>query len=78
MVMVKLITYDNRRLDSALEAGLEKVKVIKVDPNSIHPNSSIGKTWWQKFQQRFRDQRNIKAGGIIPDKGRSIRPTKCG
>ncbi len=74
----QLVTYDNRRLDAALEAGLDKVKVTVVDPNSPHPDSSTGKTWWEKFQQRFRDRRNVKAGGIVPDDGLSIRPTKCG
>lgn len=74
----QLVTYDNRRLDAALEAGLDKVKVTIVDPNSPHPDSFTGKTWWQKFQQRFRDRRNIKAGGVVPDEGLSTRPKKCG
>ncbi|GAA3589236.1 hypothetical protein GCM10023078_16120 [Gibbsiella greigii] len=72
----QLVTYDNRRLDAALEAELDKVKVTKVDPNSPHPDSTTGKTWWDKFQQRFKDRRNIKAGGVVPDKGLSSRPTK--
>ncbi len=74
----QLVTYDNRRLDAALEANVEKVKINKVDPNSPHPDSSKGKTWWEKFQQRFNDRRNIKAGGVVPDKGLSTRPKKCG
>ncbi len=72
----QLVSYDNRRLDAALEAGLDKVKVIRVDPNAPHPDSSTGKTWLQKFQQRFRDKRNIQAGGIVPDTGLSTRPKK--
>jgi hypothetical protein len=39
----QLVTYDNRRLDAALEAGLDKVKVTIVDPNSPHPDSFTGK-----------------------------------
>ncbi|MEK0169764.1 RHS repeat-associated core domain-containing protein, partial [Pseudescherichia vulneris] len=74
----QLVTYDNRRLDAALEADLDKVKVTIVDPYSPHPNSSTGKTWWEKFQQRFSDRRNIKAGGVVPDEGLSTRPTTCG
>lgn len=74
----QLITYDNRRLDAALEAGLDKVKVSIVDANSPHPDSSTGKAWWQKFQQRFKDRRNVKAGGVVPDGGLSTCPTKCG
>jgi RHS repeat-associated protein len=73
----QLVTYDNRRLDAALEAGLDKVKVIKVDPNAPHPNSNTGKTWWQKFQQRFNDKRNKRADGVVPNKGLSQRPIKC-
>ena len=58
--------------------NLDKLEVIKVDPNAPRPNSSVGKTWWQKSQERFRDRRNVKAGGIFPDKGLSTRPKKCG
>ncbi|EKA1091126.1 RHS domain-containing protein, partial [Escherichia coli] len=72
----QLVSYDNRRLDAALEAGLDKVKVIRVDPNAPHPDSSTGKTWLQKFRERFRDRRNIKAGGIVPDKGLNSRPER--
>ena len=73
----QLVTYDNRRLDAALDAGLEKIKVNKVDPNSPHPNSSTAKTWEQKFQQRFNDIRNKKAGGVVPKTGLKKRPIKC-
>ncbi|EDT1622778.1 type IV secretion protein Rhs, partial [Salmonella enterica subsp. enterica] len=72
----QLVSYDNRRLDAALEAGLDKVKVIRIDPNAPHPDSSTGKTWLQKFRERFRDRRNIKAGGILPDKGLNSRPER--
>ncbi|PIT12235.1 hypothetical protein [Snodgrassella alvi] len=68
----QLVTYDNRRL----EADPDKVKVIKVDPNAPHPNSNTDKTWWQKFQQRFNDKRNKRAGGVVPNKGLSQRPIK--
>lgn len=43
----QLVTYDNRRLDAALEAGVEKVAVQRVDPNAVHPSSTTGKTWQQ-------------------------------
>ncbi|EGH9459432.1 type IV secretion protein Rhs [Salmonella enterica subsp. enterica serovar Leeuwarden] len=72
----QLVSYDNRRLDAALEAGLDKVKIIRIDPNAPHPDSSTGKTWLQKFRERFRDRRNIKAGGIVPDKGLNSRPER--
>jgi len=74
----QLVTYDNRRPDAAFEAELDKVKVNKINPSASYPESSTGKTWWQKFQQRFKDRRNIKSGGIFPDKGLNTRPKKCG
>ncbi|MGF6438889.1 hypothetical protein [Kosakonia sp. 1610] len=39
----QLVSYDNRRLDAALEAGLDKVNGIRVDPNAPHPDSSTEK-----------------------------------
>ncbi|EPP0241618.1 RHS repeat-associated core domain-containing protein, partial [Escherichia fergusonii] len=72
----QLVSYDNRRLDAALEAGLDKVKVIRVDPNAPHPDSPTGKTWLHKFRERFRDRRNIKAGGRVPNKGLNSRPKR--
>ncbi|OCN52938.1 hypothetical protein AN658_0207260 [Serratia marcescens] len=73
----QLVTYDNRRLDAALESGVEKVAVQRVDPNAVHPSSTTGKTWQQKFQERFKDRRNVKAGGVVPDKGLNSRPKRC-
>jgi len=71
----QLVSYDNRRLDAALDAGLDKVKVVEVDPDAPHPDSSKGKTWKEKFKQRLNDVRNVKAGGAVPRKGISTRPT---
>ncbi len=73
----QLVTYDNRRLDAALEAGQEKVPINIVDPDSVHPDSTTGKTWREKFQQRFNDRRNVRAGGAVPEKGVSTRPSHC-
>ncbi|CAI0914759.1 Uncharacterized conserved protein [Serratia entomophila] len=73
----QLVTYDNRRLDAALEAGVDKVSVQRVDPNAVHPSSSTGKTWWDKFQERFKDRRNVKAGGVVSNQGLSTRPKRC-
>lgn len=73
----QLVTYDNRRLDAALEAGQEKVPINVVDPTSVHPNSTTGKTWHEKFQQRFNDPRNVRAGGAVPETGVSTRPGRC-
>ena len=73
----QLVTYDNRRLDAALEANVEKVKIIKVDPNAPHPDSATGRTWEQQFDKRFNDKRNKMAGGVVPSEGLSSRPVKC-
>ncbi|WP_165987529.1 RHS repeat-associated core domain-containing protein [Streptomyces sp. YIM 98790] len=69
----QLVTYDNRRLDAAREAGV-RVPIERVDPNAPFPDSSTGKTWEEKFQQRFRDPRNRRAGGVVPNTGLSERP----
>ncbi|MEL7935528.1 RHS repeat-associated core domain-containing protein, partial [Pseudomonas delhiensis] len=73
----QLVSYDNRRLDAALEADLKKVSIIKESPDAPHPDSATGKTWKEKFQQRFNDRRNIRAGGPVPRQGVRTRPTVC-
>ena len=74
----QLVSYDNRRLDAALEANLKEVKVNVVDPNAIHPDSTTNKTWADKFKERFNDKRNRKAGGVVPPTGLKDRPRKPG
>jgi uncharacterized protein RhaS with RHS repeats len=73
----QLVSYDNRRLLSAQNAGLETLTVDVVNPNSPHPDSTTGKTWLQKFQERFRHKKNKKSGGIVPDKGLKEKPKVC-
>ena len=76
----QMVSYDNRRLLAAQNAGLEKITVDIVDKNAPHPDSSTGKTWWQKFQERFKDRRNVSAGGVVPETGLREKPTlarKC-
>jgi hypothetical protein len=73
----QLVTYDNRRLDAALETNVKKVPITIVNPNDPHPDSTTGKTWSDKFNQRFNDIRNKRAGGIVPRNGIRTRPTKC-
>lgn len=70
----QLVSYDNRRLDAAREAG-QPVAIQRVDPNAPHPDSSTGKTWAEKFQERFRDPRNRLDGQPVPNTGLSERPT---
>lgn len=64
----QLVTYDNRRLDAAREVG-DPVRVQRVNPDDPFPGSTTGKTWWDKFKQRFNDPRNLRAGGCVPDTG---------
>jgi RHS repeat-associated protein len=70
----QLVSYDNRRLDAAREAGVP-VGVRRVNPNDPHPESTTGKTWAEKFQERFRDPRNRLNGEPVPNTGLSDRPT---
>ncbi|MBP2337433.1 RHS repeat-associated protein [Saccharothrix coeruleofusca] len=70
----QLVSYDNRRLDAAREAGVP-VGVQRVDPNAPHPESTTGKTWAEKFQERFRDPRNRLNGEPVPNTGLNERPT---
>ncbi|MFH8488716.1 DUF6531 domain-containing protein [Streptomyces longisporoflavus] len=71
----QLVTYDNRRLDAAREVG-DNVAIQRVDPNAPHPDSTTGKTWGDKFRQRFNDPRNRRAGGVVPETGLQDRPSR--
>jgi RHS repeat-associated protein len=71
----QMVTYDNRRLLAAQNAGLGSLEVEIIDPHSPHPDSTTGKTWAQKFKERFNDARNKRAGGVVPDKGVKAKPT---
>ena len=73
----QLVSYDNRRLLAAQNANLGTLTVDLLDKNDV-AISKKGKqtTWWQKFQKRYADKRNIKAGGVVPDTGLSEKPIK--
>jgi RHS repeat-associated protein len=75
----QLVSYDNRRLNAAREAGVP-VRVERVNPNDVFPDPQTGqptrKTWAQKFQDRYRDPRNRGPNGEpVPDQGLRDRPT---
>ena len=72
----QLVSYDNRRLLAAQNAGNIDVPVNVVDPNSAYPKSVKGKTWIDAFKKRFNDIRNKIEGGVVPDKGLKAKP-KC-
>ena len=73
----QLVTYDNRRLDAALEVESSRVPITRVDPAAPDGISSAGRTWQQAFTKRLNDPRNARAGGRLPPEGTSERPTVC-
>ena len=69
-----LVTYDNRRLDAALEAGQERVPITRLSATDPDPASTTGRTWDQSFKRRFNSPRNRAAKGRVPDGGTKDRP----
>jgi len=69
----KWVSYDNRRLMAAQQAGLKDIPYEVVDPKAIMPGSK--KTWEQAFRKRFNDRRNLEAGGAVPSGGISTQPS---
>jgi len=69
----KWVSYDNRRLMAAQQAGLKEIPYEVVDPNAIMPGSK--KTWAEAFQKRFNDSRNVDAGGVVPPGGLTTQPS---
>jgi hypothetical protein len=69
-----LVTYDNRRLDAALEAGQERVPITRLNSTEADPASTTGRTWEQSFKRRFNSPRNRSARGRVPDGGTKDRP----
>lgn len=58
------VSYDNRRLLGAQQAGLDAVPVEVVS----------GAKWERAFQTRFGDPRNVSAGGAVPNAGLPTQP----
>lgn len=58
------VSFDNRRLMAAQQAGLDSVPVEIVG----------GAKWEKAFQMRFADPRNVSAGGVVPTGGLSSQP----
>lgn len=67
------VSYDNRRLMAAQQAGLGEVPVQVVQPGALMPGSSL--TWEQAFTRRFSDPRNVQAGGVVPNPGLPTQPS---
>jgi RHS repeat-associated protein len=74
----QLVSYDNRRLLAAQNANLDRVPIVIVDPDSVHPDSTTGKTWRDKFKERRNHKKNKQAGGVVPEKGLKEKPKTCG
>lgn len=68
----KLVSYDNRRLMAAQQAGLESVPVEFVTPTDMHPELPM--TWEDAFLKRLNHEWNIKAGGQVPNSGLNTQP----
>jgi RHS repeat-associated protein len=73
----QLVTYDNRRLDAALDVDSPRVPITRVDPAAPDGISTAGRTWQQAFTKRLNDPRNARAGGRLPPEGISERPNAC-
>jgi hypothetical protein len=69
----RYVTFDNRRLMAAREAGLSEIPINVVDPKAIRPNTKM--TWEEAFRRRFNDPRNKSAGGVVPEGGLIDSPT---
>ena len=67
------VSYDNRRLMAAQQAGVGEVPIQVVQPGQLMPGSSL--TWDQAFTRRFTDPRNVQAGGVVPNAGLSTQPS---
>jgi RHS repeat-associated protein len=75
----QLVSYDNRRLDAARQVRAQdpnyRVKVERVDPNAVHPESTTGRTWDQSFERRMKNKRNTDENGCrVPWQGLFERP----
>jgi len=67
------VSYDNRGLMAAQNAGIDSVPVQVVKPNDLVPGKNIN--WEKAFTDiRFNDPRNIKLGGPVPNSGLSAQP----
>jgi len=69
----RLVSYDNRRLMAAQQAGLDDIPIEMVQPQDIMPGSKM--TWDKAFQRRFSDPRNVRAGGVVPNNGLQAQPS---
>jgi uncharacterized protein RhaS with RHS repeats len=68
----ELVSYDNRRLLAAREAGLRQVPIELVDPAAIKPGAK--KSWRKAFWMRMNDKRNLTTGGAVPYGGLTDSP----
>ncbi len=68
----QLVSYDNRRLMAAQNAGLKNVPIQRINPGDVMPGSK--RTWSQAFNRRFNDSRNRAAGGPVPARGVPEQP----
>ena len=61
----RYVTYDNRRVMAAREAGVKNIPIEVVAPKAIRPGTKM--TWEEAFRRRFNHPLNKKAGGAVPE-----------
>ncbi|MDX2087889.1 MAG: DUF6531 domain-containing protein [Kofleriaceae bacterium] len=66
------VSYDNRRLMAAQNAGLKKVPIVVVDPDSTMPGSKS--RWADKFKSRRHKAMNLLNGMPVPPEGLKQQP----
>lgn len=69
----RYVTFDNRRVMAAREAGVKQIPIEVVDPKAIRPGTKM--TWEESFRRRYNDKRNKDAGGAVPHGGLMECPT---
>jgi RHS repeat-associated protein len=69
----RYVTYDNRRVMAAREAGVKNIPIEVVAPKAIRPGTKM--TWEEAFRRRFNHPLNKKAGGAVPEGGLMECPT---
>lgn len=56
----QMVTYDNRRLLAAQNAGLNTLEINTVEADELFPLSEKKKTWWDKFKKRYKDKKILQ------------------
>lgn len=69
-----LVSLDNRRLDAALEANVERVPVRILKETDTYIDYKTSRTAQEAFDWRSSNPKTLEHGGIIPPEGLVNRP----